>query len=81
MNLQAFKRKLQNIHKIGEFKKMKDKDLKEIEKLVKYYMEQNRIEDHELDEVFEWLYLLFSRYKLSQLQEKRKPLERTKPVC
>ena len=35
---------------------MKDKelkDLKEIEKLVKYYMEQNRIEDHELDEVFE----------------------------
>jgi len=60
---------------------MREKDLKEIEKLVKYYMEQNRIEDHELDEVFEWLYLLFSRYKLSQLQEKRKPLERTKPVC
>jgi hypothetical protein len=57
------------------------KDLKEVEKIVKHYMQENDIEDQELDEVFEWLYVLFSRYKLSQLHQKRKPLERTKPVC
>jgi hypothetical protein len=57
------------------------KDLKEVEKIVKHYMQENDIEDQELDEVFQWLYVLFSRYKLSQLHQKRKPLERTKPVC
>ena len=57
------------------------KDLKEVEKIVKHYMQENDIEDQVLDEVFEWLYVLFSRYKLSQLHQKRKPLERTKPVC